>query len=321
MEQILEAAVSRGASDIHIKAGDVFRARIDGQLVPLTRQSLTPDETREIALHVIADAQVRARIDDIRDYDCSWGAPGVGRFRVSILRQRSSFMIVMRVIPFEVPTFERLGLPASLAGVAETERGMVLITGAAGSGRSSTMAAIVHHINAHSYRHIVTLEDPIEFLHRDLRGSVTQREIGTDTDDLRTGLRAALRHDPDVVMLGEMRDATAIDTAMRVAETGRLVIAAFHAPDAASTVAQLVALFPPDEEPMARRLLAASLAAVVSQRLVPRADGHGRTAAVEVLPVTPAIREAIAAGRWWTHDASGVMAAARNEPALATVRA
>jgi len=169
MERIIKAAVDRGASDLHIKAGDVFRARIHGKLVPLTKQALTPDQTRTIALHLMSNEDDKARLDNLTDYDCSWAAPGVGRFRVNILKQRSSFMIVMRVIPFEVPTFEKLRLPPVLANIGQAERGMVLVTGVTGSGKSSTMAAMVNYINQHENRHILTLENPIEFLHSDIQ--------------------------------------------------------------------------------------------------------------------------------------------------------
>src|SRR3954468_23272955 len=175
MERIIKAAVDRGASDLHIKAGDVFRARIHGKLVPLTKQKLTPEQTRTIALHLMQNEDDKARLDSLTDYDCSWSAAGIGRFRVNILRQRSSFMIVMRVIPFNIPTFETLRLPTVLARVASAERGMILVTGVTGSGKSSTMAAIINHINQNQHRHILTLENPIEFLHRDINCSVTQR--------------------------------------------------------------------------------------------------------------------------------------------------
>ena len=182
MEKIIRAAVERGASDLHIKAGDVFRARIHGKLVPLTKQRLTPDQTRAIALKLVGSDENRLRLDTLRDFDCSWGMPGVGRFRVNILRQRSSIMIVMRVIPFAVPTLESLGLPFQLAHIAEADRGLVVVAGVAGAGKSSTTAARVQHINTAQQRHIVTVENPIEFLHRDLMSSVTQREVGVDTD-------------------------------------------------------------------------------------------------------------------------------------------
>src|SRR5712671_7076348 len=293
MEKIIKAAVDRGASDLHIKAGDVFRARINGKLVPLTKQRLTPDQTKAIALRLIPNDDDRGRIDKLRDYDCSWGMPGVGRFRVNILRQRSSFMIVMRVIPFDVPSFEKLQLPAALAQVASAERGMILVTGVTGSGKSSTMAAIINHINQNQHRHILTLENPIEFLHRDINCSVTQREIGVDTDDFRTGLLAALRQDPDVILIGELRDAETVDTAMKAAETGRLLVSTLHTPDAVTTVSRMVSMFPPEEQEIARLRFSEALHAVVSQRLLPRADGHGRAGALEVLLVTGTARDLI----------------------------
>jgi twitching motility protein PilT len=293
MENIIKAAVERNASDLHIKAGDVFRARIDGTLVPLTKQRLTPEQTKAIALKLIPSDEDRKRLDSIKDYDCSWGAAGIGRFRVNILRQRSSFMIVMRVIPFEVPNFEKLSLPPVLAKIAEYERGMILVTGVTGSGKSSTMAALINHINQQTTKHIVTLENPIEFLHRDINCSVTQREIGPDTESFGQGLRAALRQDPDVILIGEMRDAETVDIAMKAAETGHLLISTLHTPDAPTTVARIVAMFPPEEQDVSRVRLAESLQAVISQRLLPRADGAGRCAALEIMICTPAIRDLI----------------------------
>ena len=293
MEKIIKAAVDRGASDLHIKAGDVFRARINGRLVALTKQRLTPEQTRAIAMRLIPNDEDRAKIDKLRDYDCSWGMPGIGRFRVNILRQRSSFMIVMRVIPFDVPSFESLKLPPVLGQVALAERGMILVTGVTGSGKSSTMAAIINHINQNQHKHILTLENPIEFLHRDVNCSVTQREVGVDTEDFRWGLRAALRQDPDVVLIGEMRDVETIDTAMKAAETGHLLISTLHTPDAPTTVARIVSMFPPEEQEIARLRLSEALQAVVSQRLLPRADGKGRVAAIEILIATATVRDMI----------------------------
>ena len=296
MEKIIKAAVDRGASDLHIKAGDVFRARIDGRLVPLTKQALTPEQTKAIALRLIPNEEDRARIDRITDFDCSWGAAGIGRFRVNILRQRSSFMIVMRVIPFEVPTFQKLRLPPALAKVAQAERGMVLVTGVTGSGKSSTMAALVNYVNTTTNKHIVTLENPIEFLHRDVQSSITQREIGVDTQNFALGLRAALRQDPDVIMIGEMRDAETIDTAMKAAETGHLLMSTLHTSDAVTTISRIIAMFPPEEQGVVRIRLADALHAVVSQRLLPRVDGRGRVVAAEIMINTPTIRELILDG-------------------------
>ncbi|NUS97032.1 MAG: PilT/PilU family type 4a pilus ATPase, partial [Gemmatimonadaceae bacterium] len=236
------------------------------------------------------------RIDSITDYDCGWGAQGIGRFRVNILRQRGSFAIVMRVIPFEVPSVEALKLPKTLTKIAEAERGMVLVTGVTGSGKSTTMAALVNYINTNENRHIITLENPIEFLHRDVKSSLTQREIGQDTESFKMGLRAALRQDPDVILIGEMRDAETIDTAIKAAETGHLLISTLHTPDAISTIMRIMAMFPPQEQAVVRIRLAESLHAVISQRLLPRADGKGRVAAAEILVVTPTIRDLIVDG-------------------------
>jgi twitching motility protein PilT len=293
MEKIIKAAIDRGASDLHIKAGDVFRARIDGKLVAMTKQALSPEQTRAIALRLISNEKIREKIDQMTDYDCSWGAPGIGRFRVNILRQRSSFMIVMRVIPFKVPGVGELGLPAVYEKIAETERGMVLVTGVTGSGKTSSLAAMMRYMNENMEKHIVTLEEPIEFLHRDVRSSITQREVGVDTETFRMGLRAALRQDPDVIVLGELRDAETIDTAMKAAETGHLLLSTLHTPDAQTTIMRMISMFPPEEHDGVRLRLAEALHAVISQRLLPRMDGKGRVAACEVMIVTAAIRDLI----------------------------
>ena len=296
MEKIIKAAVDRGASDLHIKAGDVFRARINGDLVALTKQALTTEQTRSIALHLMNNEDDKARIDTILDYDCSWSAPGIGRFRVNLMKQRGSFSIIMRVIPWEVPTFDKLGLPPVLAKIAETERGMVLVTGVTGSGKSSTMAALINFINTRESRHILTLENPIEFLHRDVQSSVTQREIGSDTSDFKMGLRAALHQDPDVIMIGEMRDAETVDTAIKAAETGHLLMSTLHTPDAQSTILRIMAMFPPEEQNVIRIRLAESLSAIISQRLLPKISGRGRAVATEIMINTPAIKDLILEG-------------------------
>ena len=246
--------------------------------MPLTKQRLTPDQTRAIALKLITSDEDRARIDRLRDFDCSWGMPGVGRFRVNVLRQRSSFMIVMRVIPFTVPTIESLRLPEVLEQIAESERGLVLVTGVSGSGKSSTVAAMVHHINRTLHKHVVTIENPIEFLHRDLNCSITQREVGVDTESLAVGLRAALRQDPDVVVIGEMADAETIDTAIKAAETGHLVIATMPTPDVVTTVERVIATLPAEEREIGRMRFAEAVRAIVSQQLLPQKDDKGRVA-------------------------------------------
>jgi twitching motility protein PilT len=293
MEKIIKAAVERGASDLHIKAGDVFRARINGKLVALTKQRLTPDQTRAIALKLINSDEDRARIDTLHDFDCSWGMPGVGRFRVNVLRQRSSFMIVMRVIPFTVPTIESLRLPDVLKEIAASDRGLVLISGVSGSGKSSTIAAMVHHINLSLQKHVVTIENPIEFLHRDVNCSITQREVGVDTTTLGTGLRAALRQDPDVIVIGDLADADTIDTAFKGAETGHLVIASLPTSDALSTIERVLATLPTEEREIGRMRFSEAVRAIVSQQLLPKKGDKGRVPAVEVLIATPAVREAL----------------------------
>jgi twitching motility protein PilT len=297
MKEIIKAAVDRGASDLHIKAGDAFRARIHGKLVALTKQALTPEQTKQIALHLISNEDDRKRIDVMTDYDCSWSADGIGRFRVNIMKQRGSFMIVMRVIPLDVPTFDKLRLPPTLARIADAERGMILVTGVTGSGKSSTMAAMINYMNQKSNRHILTLENPIEFLHKDIHSAISQREIGSDTSDFKQGLKSALRQDPDVIMIGEMRDAETIDTAMKAAETGHLLISTLHTADATATINRIMAMFPPAEQEVVRMRLAESLHAVISQRLLTRADGKGRAVAAEVLINTPAVKDMIMDGK------------------------
>lgn len=296
LTRVLKAAVQRGAADVHGKAGDVFRARVDGHLVPLTKQRLTPDQTRALAATFARMSLDDPRLDTLRDFDCSWGIQGVGRFRVNVLRQRSSFMVVLRVIPFSVPTPESLELPESITRFAELPSGMVLVSGPAGSGKTSTVAAMVHHINRSSARHVITLEDPIEFLHRDLTGSITQREVGTDTDSMAVGIQSALRQDPDVLVIGELRDPVAMDLAIRAAETGVLVIGATSASDVGQALLQAGATLHPDERDVGRMRLAAVLAAVAAQRLVPKDSGEGRRPIVEWLEMTDPMRAAVAGG-------------------------
>jgi len=292
MQELFKAAVERGASDIHIKAGDFMRARVHGVLQPLTQQRLTPDQVKGIAMQLIPHEDDRERFEKLLDYDCSWGIPGVGRFRVNILKQRGSPMIVMRAIPIEIPTVEDLDLPPIINKIAAAERGMILVTGVTGSGKSSTMAAMINWINRHKQLHVVTLENPIEFLHRDNQSSITQRDIGTDTDSFSTGLRSVLRQDPDVILIGEMRDKVTIETALKAAETGHLVISTLHTKNAMQTISRIIAVFEPTEQEMIRVRLSESLQAVVSQRLVQKTEG-GRVAAVEVMLMTSTVRDCV----------------------------
>jgi twitching motility protein PilT len=313
MIDIFKAAVQRGASDIHIKVGDFLRARIHGDLVPLTQQRLSAEQVRQICLQLITNIRDRERFDELTDYDCSWGAPGLGRFRVNILRQRGTPMAVMRVIPIDIPSFEMLKLPPVLAAISSAERGMVLVTGVTGSGKSSTLAAMVGYINNTRRRHIITLENPIEFLHRDINCSITQREVGSDTATFDLGLKSALREDPDVVMIGEMRDVTTIDTAMKAAETGHLVLSTLHTTNAVQTITRIIAVFPPHEQELIRIRMAETLVGVVSQRLLPRKDGRGRVVAAEVMVVTGTIQDAILRGGDNQHEIYDLMSYGKDQ--------
>jgi len=293
VQKLVKAAVDRGASVIHIKAGDVFRARIDGKMVKLSSQVFTAQEVRQIAVLLIPDDGDKDRIDEIRDYDTSWELAGVGRFRVSILRQLGAFMIIMRVIPLVVPTFDDLNLPTILREIADLEQGLVLITGAVGTGKSSTMAAMVAWINSRQQKHIVTLEDPVEFIYSDDISAITQREIGVDTQSFRAGLRSALRQDADVILIGEMRDRETVATAISAAELGLLVISTMHAATSVAAISQLLGSFEEDESDLARTRVAHALRAVIAQRLLPRSGSDELIPAVEVLRVTGAIRDCI----------------------------
>ncbi len=292
MQELFKAAIDRGASDVHIKAGDVIRARIHGDLLPLTQQRLSAEQVKGIALKLIPHEEDRQNFDKLLDYDCSWGLPGIGRFRVNIMKQRGSPMIVMRVIPIEIPTIDDLGLPPIIEKIAAHERGMILVTGVTGSGKSSTMAAMIDWMNRNKRLHVVTLENPIEFLHRDNQCSITQRDIGTDTEDFVSGLRAVLRQDPDVILIGEMRDKVTIETALKAAETGHLVLSTLHTKNAVQTISRIVAVFEPAEQEMIRIRLSEQLQAVISQRLVQK-KGGGRVAAMEIMPVSATIRDCI----------------------------
>ena len=293
MQRLIQAAVDRGASVIHIKAGDVLRARIEGKIVKLSNQVFTEEDTEKIALQLISSEKDKERFDEIRDYDTSWGLKGVGRFRINISRQRGSVMVVLRVIPLSIPTLEELSLPGILGEIAETDHGLVLVTGAVGTGKSTTQAAMIQWINQRHKKHIITLEDPIEYLHSEDVSTVTQREVGVDTASFHSGLRAALRQDPDVILIGEMRDRATIATALRAAELGQLVISTLPTPTAYSAVNYVLAAFPEEEREMARIRLADSLQAVVAQRLLPRRDTDSQIPAVEILRVTGAVRDCI----------------------------
>jgi twitching motility protein PilT len=301
LRQYLVDALQRGATDIHLRAGDAVYARVNGKLTPLDTPVLTAVSTFEMVTHILGTSVNAPNIDSVRDYSGPWSAPGVARFRVSILRQRSSFAIVMRVVPSIVPTLDELGLPKALGdAVLSSAFGLVFVSGVPGSGRTSTLAALVHHLNANSpeRRHVVVIESAIEFLHKNDKCSITQREVGIDTDNFAEGMRAALEQDADVIVVGELDDPELIQLAVRAAEAGRLVIGKFIAPDATATLRAFFNGLPADQQDAARLHASEMLRAVVSQRLLPRADGQGRVLAAELLVMTPLVREVISdAGR------------------------
>ena len=293
VEQILRAALAKGASDVHFKAGDKILLRIRGELRALDLPKLTPKQTHEV-LEAIRPARMAGiDLETLREIDFSFAVPGAARFRANAFRQRGSLAIVVRVIPIQIPDLRDLGLPEVVAKLAEEERGIVLVTGATGSGKSTTLAAMIKHINRTASAHVVTIEDPIEFLFQNERSSIVQREIGTDTDGFAGALRAALRQDPDVIMIGEMRDAETMDIAIKAAETGHLVLSTAHTTDAARTVHRLVGAASPSEQNLLRLRLSEALRAIVSMRLLPRADGSGLVPAIEVMINTRIVQDCI----------------------------
>lgn len=291
LRALLEAGIKHGASDIHFRVDGPPTYRVRGQLAQLKYDRLTPQDTMAICRVVVRDPDVANQLESLQEYDTSYALPGVARFRVNIHRQRGSLSLVLRIIPPTVPTTEELRLPAIVRTIAEQERGLILVTGATGAGKTSTLASMVHHINQTRRVHIVTIEDPIEFLHPNVHASVTQREIGIDTKNYNVALRAALRQDPDVILVGEMRDAEAIDIALKASETGHVVFSSVHTTDASKTVGRILSAFPPDEQLQVRYRLADNLKAIVSQRLLPRKDGTGRVVACEILRVTGSVQE------------------------------
>jgi twitching motility protein PilT len=290
---ILGVAAKGGASDIHLKVGLPPLFRIDGMLVPLKDvDRLTPEELLRMAEGVMTPAQ-REHFNVKHDIDFAYVAAGLGRFRINVFQQRQYVGMVMRLIPLKVPTIESLNLPKVVEKIAMEHRGLILVTGTTGSGKSTTMAAMIDHINVNRSAHIMTIEDPIEFVFRDKRSIINQREVGTDTHSFAAGLRAALRQDPDVILVGEMRDLETIETALTAAETGHLVLSTLHTLDAGETINRVIMAFPPHQQHQIRIQLGSIIKAVISQRLVPRADKRGRAPALEIMLNTGRVRELI----------------------------
>src|SRR5712692_7696411 len=293
IDDLLRVATSHGASDLHLKVGAFPVMRIGGELHPIAdAPRLKQEDTLDMAFAIMSNRQ-KQRFKEVSEVDIGYGVNGLGRFRANIFQQRGTVSIVLRVIPDQTRNTAELGLPPIIDRIAEERRGLIIVTGSTGSGKSTTLAAMIDRINARRSGHIVTIEDPIEFLHRDKMSFVTQREVDVDTRSFAEALRGALRQDPDVILVGEMRDLETIETALTAAETGHLVLSTLHTLDATETITRIVSSFPSHQQKSVRIQLSGILKGVVSQRLVPRADGKGRVAAVEVLVCNGRVREMI----------------------------
>ncbi len=293
IDDLLRRAVEQRASDLHLKVGNHPYLRVDGLLSAITDvPRITPEEMLSMAFSMMTNRQ-KQKFKETAELDMAYGVAGLGRFRVNVFQQRGNVGMVLRVIPTKIRTLEELELPRVIATICEEQRGLVLCTGTTGSGKSTTLAAMIDRINSLRPEHIITIEDPIEYLHRDKKGFINQREVEVDTSSFSTALRAALRQDPDVVLVGEMRDLETISTALLAAETGHLVLSTLHTLDATETIQRIIAVFPPPEQKQIRLQLASTLKAVVSQRLVRKGDGSGRVPACEVMIATGYIRDCI----------------------------
>jgi twitching motility protein PilT len=293
INDLLKQAHSLEASDLHIKVGSPPILRIHGELTPLTSEKrLSHEDATKIALAVMTPGQTEV-FKKKNDIDLAYSVPGLGRFRCNIFMQRGTVGLVFRVIPMRIPSIEELNLPEVIKKIAGETRGLILVTGTTGSGKSTTLASMIDVINSQRTEHIMTIEDPIEYLHRDKKSIVNQREIGSDTESFSKALRQALRQDPDVILVGEMRDFETIQTSLVAAETGHLVLSTLHTIDATETVNRIIAVFPPYQHKQVRMQLSSVLRAIISMRLMPRADGKGRVPAVEVLIATATIKDCV----------------------------
>jgi twitching motility protein PilT len=317
INQLLKDATDQGASDVHLKVGNYPVVRVNGQLKPLTTSVRLDHESLVTMAATIMSANQRQRFKDAQELDLAYSVAGLGRFRCNVFQQRGTIGIVLRVIPMGVKTFDELDLPPVLRTIANEQRGLVLVTGTTGSGKSTTLAAMVDHINNTRDTHIITIEDPIEYLHRDNLSILNQREIGSDTRSFAHALRSALRQDPDVILVGEMRDMETIETALHAAETGHLVFSTLHTLDATETINRVISVFPPHQQKQIRLQLASVLKAAVAQRLIPRTDGSSRVPAVEVLIATPFVRDCIV-DKEKTHLIKGAIAQGTSQYGMQT---
>lgn len=296
IDQLLTLTVERGGSDMHLTAGLPPQARINGDLTSFDYPPLNPGDLKALVYSILDEKQVK-RLEEHWELDYSYSVTGVSRFRGNIMFQRNSISAVFRAVPYNIPDFDKLGMPPAIRSICDLTRGLVLVTGPTGSGKSTTLAAILNIINRERYENIVTVEDPIEFLHKHIKSTIRQREVGVDTHSFAEALRHVLRQDPDVILIGEMRDLDSISIALTAAETGHLVFSTLHTQTAPLTVSRIVDVFSADRRDQVRQQLANSLRAVVCQQLLPTADGKGRVAAVEFMVDTPAVRNMIREGK------------------------
>ena len=297
--EIVKRAIEMEASDIHITVGIPPTARINGELVHVIEEVLTPEDTKSLVLEAIDEKQ-KAKLTQDGELDLSYSAEGIGRLRINAFKQRNSYSMAIRIINLTIPSMDDLGLPDVVQKLAKTRRGLILVTGPTGSGKSTTLASMIDQINHDRSGHILTLEDPIEYLHKHNKSIVNQREIGLDSDSFSNALRAALRQDPDVILVGEMRDLETISIAITAAETGHLVLSTLHTLGAAKTIDRVIDVFPPHQQQQVKTQLSSVLEGIISQQLLPTKDGNGRVASFEILVGTPAIRSLIREGK--THQ-------------------
>ena len=304
IEEILTAAKEAGASDVHLTVGIPPKMRVNGNLVTMDFPKMLPADTLDVVLSIMTETQ-RDRYEEKGEYDMSFAVPNVARYRVNVFKQRGSAALAFRVVSTEIPSPEKLGVPESVIDLYQRKRGLILVTGPTGSGKSTTLAAIIDKVNSNRDAHIITLEDPIEYLHQHKMSMVNQREIGLDSENYANALRAALREDPDVILVGEMRDFETISVAITAAETGHLVLSTLHTIGAASTIDRVIDVFPPHQQQQIRVQLSNVLEAVISQQLIPTSDGRGRCAAFEVMHANHAVRNLIREGK--SHQLQSVM--------------
>jgi twitching motility protein PilT len=317
IDELLRAAVAKGASDLHLKVGAYPMMRLQGALVPLSEERRLSNLDTETMGAAVMSPTLAEKFKASQEIDLAYSVPGLGRFRCNVFQQRGTMGLVLRVIPTKILSVDDLLLPPVLRKIADEERGLVLVTGTTGSGKSTTLAAMIDHVNNSRCSHVMTVEDPIEFLHRDSRSIVNQREVSVDTRSFAQALRSALRQDPDVILVGEMRDFETIETGLLAAETGHLVFSTLHTLDATETINRIIAVFPPHQQKQVRLQLAAVLKAVISQRLIPRSDHKGRVPAVEVLVATAFIRDCII-DKEKTHLIQGAIAAGTSQYGMQT---